>query len=69
MSGVPDHVVWKAKGAVTGVKNQNQPRKCDSSWAFSATGAVEGATFIKHQKLLSLSEQQLIDCNKKDIVS
>ncbi|XP_038681012.1 senescence-specific cysteine protease SAG39-like [Tripterygium wilfordii] len=62
ITAVPATMDWRTKGAVTPIKDQGQ---CGCCWAFSAVAAMEGITKLSTGKLISLSEQEVVDCDVK----
>ncbi|WVZ02815.1 hypothetical protein V8G54_023621 [Vigna mungo] len=64
VTSVPSTVDWRQKGAVTPVKDQGQ---CGCCWAFSAVASAEGIHQLSTGKLISLSEQELVDCDTKGV--
>jgi C1A family cysteine protease len=52
---------WRS-GGITPVKNQGS---CGSCWSFGATAGTENAHYRATNTLLTLSEQQLVDCDNK----
>jgi len=60
VAAAPTAKDWVTLGAVTPIKNQGQ---CGSCWAFSTVMGIEGDLFVEQNKLISLSEQDLVSCD------
>ena len=59
-SNRPKEVDWRNKvGAVGAIKTQGH---CGSCWAFSAVASFENAVWRETSEVVSLSEQELVDC-------
>jgi C1A family cysteine protease len=57
---LPASVDWRNTGAVTKVKDQGS---CGSCYAFSAVASIEGQYFLKTNKSLELSVEQVVECS------
>ncbi|XLU48877.1 hypothetical protein S245_043691 [Arachis hypogaea] len=63
VTDIPETVDWRKRGVVTPIKDQGG---CYSCWAFSTVASIEGIHKIATGKLVSLSEQELVDCVRGD---
>nr|UHM21919.1 cathepsin L14 [Zabrotes subfasciatus] len=57
---LPEEMSWIEKGFRTPAYNQ---RDCGSCYAFSIANAIQGQIFKQTERLIPLSEQQIVDCS------
>lgn len=60
----PINFDWRQYNAVTPVRVQGN---CGSCWAFSTLAGIESQYSIKYNKQISLSVQQLVDCDTSNM--
>uniref|UniRef100_A0A7N0UM27 Uncharacterized protein n=1 Tax=Kalanchoe fedtschenkoi TaxID=63787 RepID=A0A7N0UM27_KALFE len=62
-NNIPQSMDWREKGVLTPIKNQSpHGSKCGSCWAFASISTIESVNKLKTGELVSLSEQELLDC-------
>lgn len=61
VTALPSKWDWRENNGDTPVKNQGN---CGSCWAFATVGPLEANIRIKDNKVVDLSEQFLVSCNK-----
>ncbi|KAI8427490.1 hypothetical protein MSG28_002022 [Choristoneura fumiferana] len=63
IKNAPDSLDYRDQNLVTPAKDQ---KACGSCYAFAGVGSIEGQHAKKHKELISLSEQQALDCDTVD---